>query len=97
MISLIMTQVRRVVLGRSKSKATSLERLSCGNWWPIGAVCLSSGYPSCEEYDLCPLQDVEVAIDWFNAVMWGAIRLCNSHVGGASESACLAKSVDKDF
>ena len=35
--------------------------------------------------DLCPVQDIEVVIDWFSAVMWGAIKMSNSPIGGASE------------
>ena len=31
----------------------------------------------------------------FSAVMWGAIRTCNSLIGGVSEFACLAESVDQ--
>ena len=32
-----------------------------------------------------PSQDIKVAIDWFSAVMWGAIRMCNSPIAGASK------------
>ena len=46
---------------------------------------------------LCfPFENIEVAIDWFSAAMWGAIRVYNSPIGGASESACLADSVDRE-
>ena len=35
-------------------------------------------------------------IDWFGAVMWGAITRSNSPVGGASEFACPPESVDEE-
>ena len=44
-----------------------------------------------------PVQDTEVVIDWFNAVMWGAIKMSNSPVGGASEFSCPLKSVDQEM
>ena len=77
-----------------KGNATSLERLSYDNWWLIDDTCLSSGCRICEEYDLCPVQDIEVVVDWFGAVMWCVIRMSNSPNGGASEFACRAESVD---
>ena len=33
-------------------------------------------------------------MDWFSAVMWGAIKMSNSPVGGDSEFSCLRESVD---
>ena len=63
-----------------KGNATSLERLSCENELLIGDICLLSEYWICKECDLCPVRDIEVAIDWFRAVMWGAIKLSNSPV-----------------
>lgn len=40
------------------------------------------------------VQDIEVVVDWFSALKWGAIRISNSPIGGARASACLEKSVD---
>ena len=36
-----------------------------------------------------------MVIDWFSAVMWGAIKMSNSPVGGASEFPCPPESVDQ--
>ena len=93
---LIITYVRHAMSGCYKENATGIERLCCDNEWLIGDACLSSGYWSCEDSDLCLFQDIETLIDWFSAVMWGAIRMCNSLIGGANESSCLAKSVDQE-
>ena len=41
-----------------------------------------------------PVQDIEVVIDWFSAVMWGAIKMSNSPVGGTSEFPCPLEFVD---
>ena len=49
---------------------------------------------SCEDYDLCPVLDIEVLIDQFSAVLWVATRMSCSHIGGASESACPVESAD---
>ena len=38
---------------------------------------------------------IEVVIDWFSAVMWGAIKMSNSPVGGDSEFSCPRESVDQ--
>ena len=48
-----------------------------------------------KKYDLCPIQDIEVIIDWFNVVMWGAIKMSNSPVGGASELPNPPEFVDQ--
>ena len=95
MIPLIITYVRHAVFTCCKGNAISLERLSCNNEWLIGDVCLSSEYRSCEECDLCPVQDIEVVIDWFSAVIWGAIKMSNSPINGASEFSCPPESVDQ--
>ena len=54
-------------------------------------IVLIIGNPnsSCEDYGLCPIQDIEVVVDWFGAVMW------NSPIGCIGESACPAESVDQ--
>ena len=78
-----------------KGNATGLERLSYENELLISDVCLSSGCWTCKECDLCPIQDIEVVIDWFSAVMWGAIKMTNSPVGGAIEFSCPPESVDQ--
>ena len=44
-----------------------------------------------------PVQDIEVAIGWFSAVMWGANKMTNSPVGGASEPSCAPESVDQEM
>ena len=85
MIPLIITYVRHAVLGCYEGNATGLERFSCDHCWLIDGVSLSSVYPSCEEYDLCPVQDIEMVVDWFIVAMWGAIRVCNSSIGDASK------------
>ena len=82
---LITTYVRHAVHRCCKDDATDLERLSCENEWLIDDVCLQSGRWICKEYDLCPVQYIEVVIDWFSVVMWGAIKMTNSPIGGASE------------
>ena len=41
-----------------------------------------------------PVQDIEVVIDWFSVVMWGAINMSNSPIGGASEFLCPPEFVD---
>lgn len=37
-----------------------------------------------------------MAIGWFDAVMWGVIRMSNSPIGGDSESTCQTESVDEE-
>ena len=96
MISLIITSIRHTATGCYKGNTTSPEGLSADDQWLIGDGCLSSGYRSCEECDLCPVQDAEVVIDWFGTVISVVIRINNSPVGGGSESACPAESVDED-
>ena len=78
------TYVRHAEVGCCKGNAIGLERLSCENGRFIGDVCLSSGCCICQESDMCPVQDIEVVIDWFSAVMSGDIKMNNSPVGGAS-------------
>ena len=62
MVPLIITYVSHTVPKCCKCNATRLERLPCDNWWLIGDVCPSSGHRSCEEYDLCPVQDIKVVV-----------------------------------
>ena len=92
---LIITYVRHGVRRCCKGNATGLEPLACDNEWLIGDVCLSWEWRSCEECDLCLIQDIELVIDWFSAVMWGAMNMSNSPVGGASEISCPPDSVDQ--
>ena len=91
---LISTYVHHAVPGCCKGNATGLERLSCGNEWLIGDVCLSNGCWIGKESNICPVPEIEVVIDWCSAVMWGAIKMTNSLVGGASEVSCPPESVD---
>ena len=65
------------------------------NLWLIGHVCLSNGYRSCEECVFCNVEDIDVVIDWFSAVIWDTTRINNSPIGCTSESACPAESVDQ--
>lgn len=37
-----------------------------------------------------------MVVDWFGAVIWSVARMSNSPIGGASESTCLAESVDEE-
>ena len=76
--------------------ATDLDLFSCDDQRLIGDSCLSIGYPYCVEYGQCRCQDIEVVVDSFGAVMLGVIRMNNSHIGGASESACPTESLDED-
>ena len=93
---LIITEVRHAVPKCCKGNATGLERLSCDNAWLIGGVGLSSEYQSCEECDLCPIQDIEVVIDWFRTAISGAIKMTDSPISAASEFSCPAESVDQE-
>ena len=77
-----------------KGNATGLERLSYKNERLMGDVCLLSGLWICNEYELCPIQDTKVVINWFSVVMWDTIKMTNSPVGGAHEFSCPAKSID---
>ena len=95
MIPLI-AYVSHAVPGCCKDIATGLERLSCDNEWPIGDVSLSNEYRICEECDLYPVQDIDVAIDEFSAVTWVAIKMSNSPIAGDSEFSCLPESVDEE-
>ena len=81
--------------GCCRGNSTSLEGLSFENERLIDDGCLSSGCWICKKCDLCPVQDVEVVIDWFSVVMWAAIKMTISPVGGASEFPCPLESVDK--
>ena len=92
---LIITYVRHAVPRCYKGNARGLEHLSCENERLINDVCLSSGCWIYKESDLCPIQDIEVAIGWFSVVMWGANKMTNLPVGGASEFSCLPESVDQ--
>lgn len=74
---LIITHVRHAVPRCCKVDGIGPERLSCDNDWLIGDVCVSSEYWSCEKCDLCPVQDIEVAIERFSAMMWGTMRMRN--------------------
>ena len=40
-------------------------------------------------------QDNLVVVDWHDAVIWGVMKMSNSPIGGASESACPSESVDE--
>ena len=72
-----------------------MEPLPCNNEWLIDDVCLLNGCWIYKECDLCLVEDIEVVIDWFSAMMWGAIKMSNSPIGGTSEFPCLPKSVDQ--
>ena len=96
MRSLIITYVRQAVPGCCKRNATGLERLSRDDEWLVGDVCLLSGCRSCEECDLCAVQGIDVAIDRFSVVLWRAIKVSNSPIGGASEFSCPQESVDEE-
>ena len=93
---LIITYVRHAVLGSCKGNTTSLEHLSCENDWLIVDVCLSSGCWVWKESHMRPVQDIEVVIDWFSAMIGGDIKMCNSPVSGASEFSCPPESVDQE-
>ena len=80
MIPLIITYARHAVHRCCKGNATGLDHLSYDNEWLIGDVCLSSECWSFEECDLCNIQDIEVVIDWFSAVVWVAIKMSHSLV-----------------
>lgn len=96
MIPLIITSVRHAVPRCCKGNVTGLEPLSCDNEWLVGDAHLSNGCQNCEKCDLCPIQDNEVVIDWFCAVMWGgAIKMSNSPIGCANEFACPAEFVEQ--
>ena len=92
---LIITYVRYAVPRCCKGNTTGLEHLSCENEPLSSDVCLSSGCWICEESDLSPVQDMKVVIGWLSVVMWGAIKMTNSPVGGASEFSCPPESVDQ--
>ena len=49
-----------------------------------------------EECDLCPVEDIELFIYWFSAMKWGAIKLSNLPIGGASAFSCLSEFVDQE-
>ena len=65
----MITYVRHAVPRCCKGDATGLEHLSYENERLIGDVCLSNGCWICKEFDMCPVQDFEVVIDWFSIVM----------------------------
>ena len=95
MRSLIITYVRHALPGCCKGNTTGLEHLFCENEGLIHDVYLSSGCWICEASYLHPVQDTEVVIDWFSVVMWGAMKMTNSPVGGAGEVSCPPESVDQ--
>ena len=97
MAPLVMTYVYRAVPECCKGNATGLEHLSCHSQWLIGEACLSSEYRSCEECDLCPVQHIEMFIDWFSAVMWGAIKMSNAPIDGTSEFSFPRESVYQEM
>ena len=97
MSPLIITNVRHAVSGCCKGNATDLEHLSCENERLINDVCLSNGCWICKASDMHPVQDIDVAIGWFSAVMWGANKMTNSLVGGSSEHSCAPESVDQEM
>lgn len=51
---------------RPKSRSTSRD-----NQWMNTDGCSSTGYQSCEMIDLCQVENFEMVVDWFRAVMWG--------------------------
>ena len=95
MIPLNITYVRHAVPGCCKGNATGVERLCYGNESLISDECLPNGCSICKECDMCLVQAIEVIINWFSAMMWGAIKMSNSPVGGASEFPRLPESVDQ--
>ena len=70
MVSLIITYIRHAVPACCKGNATGPESISCYNWRLIGDVYPSSGYWSCEEYDLWPVQDIEMVINRSRDRLW---------------------------
>ena len=88
---LIITYIHHAVLGCCKGNATGLEHFFYENERLIGDLCLSSGCWICKKSDTCPIQDIEVVINWFSVVMQSAIKMSNSPVGGASEFSCPAR------
>ena len=75
MIPLIITPVRHAVSGQCKGGAAALEHLSCDDQWLIGDGRLSIRCQSCEKLDQCPVQDKAIIVNWFGAVLWGAVRV----------------------
>ena len=92
---LIITYVRHAVPGCCKGNTTGLEHLSCENERLTDGICLSSGCWICKASDMHPVQDTEMVIGWLSVVMWGAIKMTNSPVGGAREFSCPPESVDQ--
>ena len=79
-----------------KGNATGLERLwSCENERLIHDVYLPGGCWICKAFDMHPIQDTEVVIDWFSVVMRRAINMTHSRAGGAGEVSCPPESVDQ--
>ena len=92
---LIITYVHNVVRRCCEGNATSVECLSCDNEWRVDDVCVPSGWQSCEECDLCPVQDNEVVVDWSSALMWGTIKKSNSQLLALLNSHARRESVDQ--
>ena len=90
---LIITYLRHAVPRCYQGNATGLEHLSYENGRLTSDVCLLSGCWICEESDLCPIQYIEVVIGWFSVVVWGAIKMTSSPVGGASDAKCAVLKV----
>ena len=95
MIQLITTCVHHTVLGFCKDNARGLECLSCQEQWLTGDGCLSSRCWSCGKCGQCPVQDDELVVAWFSAVLRGITRFCNLPIDGASDFACPVESVDE--
>ena len=72
----------------SKVDVGSVRNLMCQNSFTRKKASMS------QESDVCPVQDIEVAIDGFSVVMSSAIKMSNSPIGGAGEFSCPPESVD---
>ena len=79
-----------------KDNATSLEHPSCDNQQLTGDGWLSSGYRIYVKCYVCFDQNIEVVVDTSGALMWGVIRMSNTPIGGACESAFPAGPVDEE-
>ena len=95
-LSLIITSsVDHAVPKCSKGNATGTEHLFCDDKSLIVDGCLSSGCWSGRECDQCPVEDIDVVLDWCAAVMWAAIKMSHLPIDGASESVCLLEFVNE--
>lgn len=95
-VPLTIMSVCHAMYGCSKNDATDSELLCFDDWWLMGERRLSSGYRNCEECDQCSILGNEVATGWFGSTVQSIIGMSHSLIGGAKESACPAKSVDKE-